>query len=154
MNKQAENDYVISKAYVDQFHQENERSRRDLGIDFYDESSDLVKNNQTNDFNDNIILNVRSIQINDNPSNNDHVVNKKFVNDEIDSNTIVRLNDDSNERYLQVQVNNIPYNLQIYNQTHISDTTKLIYPKSGNNLLQDWKIICNNRYGEGTPSFF
>ena len=34
---------VITKAYVDQFHQENERSRRDLGINFYDESSDLVK---------------------------------------------------------------------------------------------------------------
>ena len=44
LNKQAENDNeVITKAYVDQFHQENERSRRDLGIDFYDESSDIVK---------------------------------------------------------------------------------------------------------------
>ena len=32
LNKQAENDNeVITKAYVDQFHQENERSRRDLG---------------------------------------------------------------------------------------------------------------------------
>ena len=42
-NKQAENDNeVITKSYVDQFHQENERSRRDLGIDFYNESSDLV----------------------------------------------------------------------------------------------------------------
>ena len=44
LNKPAENDNeVITKAYVDQFHQENERSRRDLGIDFYDESSDSVK---------------------------------------------------------------------------------------------------------------
>ena len=35
LNKQAENDNeVITKAYVDQFHQENERSRRDSGIDF------------------------------------------------------------------------------------------------------------------------
>ena len=43
MNKQAENDNeVITKAYVDQFHQENERSRRDLGINFHDESNDLV----------------------------------------------------------------------------------------------------------------
>ena len=46
LNKQAENDNeVITKAYVDQFHQENGRSRRDLRLDFYDESSDLVKNN-------------------------------------------------------------------------------------------------------------
>ena len=44
LNKQAENDNeVINKAYVDQFHQENERSRRDVGLDFYDESSDIVK---------------------------------------------------------------------------------------------------------------
>ena len=44
LNNQAVNDnQVITIAYVDQFHQENERSRRDLGIDFYDESSDLVK---------------------------------------------------------------------------------------------------------------
>ena len=41
---------VITKAYVDQFHQENEQSRRDLGIDFYDESNDLAKNDQDNDF--------------------------------------------------------------------------------------------------------
>ena len=43
MNQQAENvNEVITKAYVDQFHQENERSRRGLGLDFYDESSDIV----------------------------------------------------------------------------------------------------------------
>ena len=54
LKKQAENDnQVITKAFVDQFHQENERSRRDLGIDFYDESSDLEKNNQDNDLNGN-----------------------------------------------------------------------------------------------------
>ena len=54
LNTQAENDnQVITKAYVDQFHQENERSRRDVGLDFYNESSELVKNNQNNNLNDN-----------------------------------------------------------------------------------------------------
>ena len=38
---------VITKAYVDQFHQESERSRRDLGIDFYNESSTILRFNQT-----------------------------------------------------------------------------------------------------------
>ena len=53
LNTQAVDDnQVVTKAYVDQFQQENERSRRDLGIDFYDESSNLVKNNQDNDLND------------------------------------------------------------------------------------------------------
>ena len=53
LNKQAENDKeVITRAYVDQLHQENERSRRDLGLDFYDESTDLVKNNREKNLND------------------------------------------------------------------------------------------------------
>ena len=37
-------------------------NRRDVGLEFYDENDNLVKNNQTNDFNDNIILNVQSIR--------------------------------------------------------------------------------------------
>ena len=41
------------KAYVDQFHIDNERKRRDLGLSFYDEEVDLVKNNQDIDLNDN-----------------------------------------------------------------------------------------------------
>ena len=48
LNTQAVNDNeVITKAYVDQFHQESERSRRDLGIDFYNESSTILRFNQT-----------------------------------------------------------------------------------------------------------
>ena len=35
LNKQAENDNeVITKAYVDQFHNDNERNRRDVGLSF------------------------------------------------------------------------------------------------------------------------
>ena len=67
LNKQAENDNeVITKAYVDQFHQEKKQSRRDLGLNFYDESSDLVKNKQNNDLNDNKITNLDSITVNRN----------------------------------------------------------------------------------------
>ena len=85
LNKQAENDNeVITKAYVDQFHQENERSRRDLGIDFYNESSDLVKNNQDNDLNDNKLTNLDSITFNRNPTSDCEVSNKKYIDDELD----------------------------------------------------------------------
>ena len=80
LNSQAVNDNeVITKAYVDQFHQENERTRRDVGLDFYNETNDLVKNNQNNDFNNNEIINVKSIEINEDPINDNHVVNKKYV---------------------------------------------------------------------------
>ena len=44
---QAVNDnHVVTKACVDEFHQENERSRRNVALDFYDKSSDWVKKNQ------------------------------------------------------------------------------------------------------------
>ena len=89
LNTQAVNDNeVITKAYVDQFHQENERSRRDLGIDFYDESSDIVKNNQDKNLNDKKLTNINSITINNNPNDNNHVSNKKYIDDELDRNTI------------------------------------------------------------------
>ena len=46
LNTQAVNDdEVNTKVFVDQFHQENEQSRRELGIDFYAESNDLLKYN-------------------------------------------------------------------------------------------------------------
>ena len=93
LNKQAEDDnQVITKAYVDQFHQENERLRRDLGINFYDESSILVKNNQDNDLNDKKLTNINSITNNRNPSSDNEVSNKKYVDDELGQNTIVRFN--------------------------------------------------------------
>ena len=65
LNKQAENDIEVNnKAYLDQFQQENEQSQRDLGKDFYDESNDLVKNNQDNDLKDKKITNIDSITTN------------------------------------------------------------------------------------------
>ena len=78
MNKQAENDNEdITKAYVDQFHQEIVLSRRVVGFDFYDESSDLVKNNQDNDVNDNKSTNLDSITVNRNPTSANELANKK-----------------------------------------------------------------------------
>ena len=138
LNKEAENDnQVITKAYVGQFHQENERSRRDLGIDFYNESSELLKNNQDNNFNDNKLTNINSITINTTPTDNNHVINKKYVDDQLDNDKLVRLNDDSNDGYLKVNINNSTYNLQIYNKTLLTDTTIIKYPNSGGYLLQN-----------------
>ena len=104
LNTQAVNDnQVITKAYVDQFHQENERSRRDLGIDFYDESSDIVKNNQANDFNDNKLTNIDSISVNRNPTADNELSNKKYVDDQLDKNIILRFNQ-TLQNYLKVSV--------------------------------------------------
>ena len=93
MNKQAESDNEdITKAYVDKFHQENQRSRRDVGLDFYGESNDLVKKNQDNDFNDKKLTNIDSITVNRNPTSDNEVANKKYIDDELNNNTIVRFN--------------------------------------------------------------
>ena len=94
LNKQAAKDNeVITKAHVDQFHQEKERSRRSAGLDFYDESSDLVKNNQDSDFNDNKLTIIVSVQVNRTPNYVNDLSNKKYIDDELDKNTIVRFNE-------------------------------------------------------------
>ena len=74
LNKQAENDNEVNtKAYVDQFHNDNERNRRDLGLSFYNEEVNLVENNQDNDFNDSKLTNIDSITVNRNPTSDDEV---------------------------------------------------------------------------------
>ena len=142
LNTQAENDNeVITKAYVDQFHQENERSMRDLGINFYNESSNLVKDNQDKNFKNNKLTKINSITINKNPTDYNHVSNKKYVDDQLDKDSIVRLNDDSNDRYLKVNINNTTYNMQIYNKLLLTDTTIIKFPNNGDSLLLNWRIF-------------
>ena len=83
LNTQAINDnQVITNGYVDQFHQENGRTRRDLELDFYDESNDLVNNNQDNVLIDKKLTNLDSITINRGPISDIEVANKKYIDDE------------------------------------------------------------------------
>ena len=135
---------VITKAYVDQFHQENERSRQDLGIDFYDESNDLVKNNQDNDLNDKKLTNLDSITVNRNPSSDNELVNIKYLDDELDRNTILRFNE-TLVKYLKVSVGNDIYNLTQYNKIQLTDTTLRKAGNTGRYLLPYWKILCNDK---------
>ena len=139
-NKQAENDnQVITKAYVDQFHQENERSRRDLGIDFYNESNDLVRNNQDNDINDKRITNLDSITVNRNPSLDNELANKKYIDDSIAEGTLLRFNQ-TLTNYLKVTGGNDTYNLTKYNKIQLTDVTEIRSPNSGYDLLPKWRI--------------
>ena len=145
LNTQAVNDdQVITKAYVDQFHREIERSRREVGLDFYDESNDLVKKNQDKDFNDNKLININSITINNNPTDNSHVCHKKYIDDTISEGTLLRINQ-TLTNYLTVSVGNDTYNLTKYNKIQIIDTTEIKYPNIGSHLLQKWNIKCNNK---------
>ena len=149
LNTQAVNgNHVITNSYVDQFHQENERSRRDLGIDFYNESTDLVKNNQDNDFNDKKLTNIDSITVNRNPSSDDELTNKKYIDDELDKNSILIFNQ-TLQNYLKVSVGNDTYNLTKYDKIQIIDTTEIKFPNEGIYLLQKWNIIYSDINGNG-----
>ena len=145
LNKQAENDNeVITKAYVDQLHQENERSRRDVGLSFYNESNDLLKNNQDNDLNDNKLLKLDSITVNRKPFSDNELSNKNYIDDELYKNTIVRFNQ-TLENYLGVSIANDTYNPTKYNKIILTDTTIIKFPNTGGYLLQNWFINCIDR---------
>ena len=154
MNKQAENDNeVISKAYVDQFHQENEQSRRDLGIDCHNESNDLVKNIQDNNLNDNKLTNLDSIQVNRNPISDNEVTNKKYVDDSKGEGTLLRFNQ-TLTNYLKVSVGKNTYNLTKYDKIQLTDTTVMKAGNTGGYLLQNWNIRCNQKNKNGKISNF
>ena len=154
LNTQAVNDnQVITKAYVDQFHNDNERNRRDIGLSFYNEEVDLVKNNQDNDFNDNKLININSITINNNPTDDNHVSNKKYIDDELNKNTIVRFNQ-TLQNNLKVSVGNDTYKLTKNDKIQLSDTTVIKNGNTGNAVLPYWKIICNDKNNNGKISNF
>ena len=139
---------IPTKAYIDSLHEENERSLRDLGIDFYDESKDLVKNNQDNDFNVNKLTNIDSVTVNRNPTLDNELSIKKYIDNELDKNTIVRFNQ-TLSNYLKVTVGNDIYNLSKYNKIQLTDTTIIKYPNTGGYLLPGWRIFCKDKNNNG-----
>ena len=154
LNNQPINDNeVVTKSYVDQFHNDNERSRRDLGIDFYNESNILVKNNQDNDLDDKKLTNIDSIQVNRNPSLDYELANKKYIDDELDKNTIVRFSQ-TLTNYLKVTVGSDIYHLTKYNKIQLTNETVLKYPNSGSYLMPLWRIVCNDRNKNGKQNNF
>ena len=137
-----DDNHVITKSYVDQFHQWNEGSRRDLDVDFCKESNDLVKNVQDNYLNDEKLTNLDSITVNRNPSLDNELANKKYVDDSLGSDNILGFIQ-TVENYLKVSVGNDTYNLTKYDKIQILDTRTIKYPNTGGYLFQSWIINCN-----------
>ena len=134
---------IPTESYIDSLHQENEQSRRDSCIDFCDESSDLVKYNQDNDLNGIKLTNLNSVTVNRNPNSDKELVNKKYLHDEFDENTIVRLNQ-TLQNYLKISAGKNTYNLTKYNTIQITDTTTINAGSNDANLIQKWNIKCND----------
>ena len=113
----------------------------------------MVKNNQDNDLNDTKLTNIYSITINNNPIDDNHVSNEKYIDSELDTNTIDRFNQ-TLENYLKISVGNDTYNLTKYNKKQITDTTVIRVGNIRSMGLPYWKCICNNKNNNGKITNF
>ena len=123
-----------TKSYVDSLHEIN-RDRRDLSSVF---------NDQDNEFDKNKLTNLDSITVNRDPNLDNELSKKKYVDNSIGEDTLLRFNQ-TLENYLKVSVGIDTYNLTKYNKIQILDTTEIKYPNIGSDLLQKWNIKCNNK---------
>ena len=89
------------------------------------------------------LTNLDSIAVNRNPTLNNELANKKYIDDQLDENTIVRFNQ-TLENYLKVSVGNDTYNLIRYNKIQITDTTIKKPPNNEGYLSQNWVIHCED----------
>ena len=105
--------------------------------------STSVFNDQHNEF-DNKKNNSDSITANRNPSSDNEVSNKIYVEYSIGESEVVRFNQ-TLRNYLKVSVRNDTYDLTKYDKIQITDTTTSKDPSSGGYLLQNWNIKCKNK---------
>ena len=122
------------KSNFDGLH-EIKRNRRDLSSVF---------NDQDNEFDNTKLTNLDSVTVKRNPSSDNEVSIKKYVDGSIGEGTLLRFNQTS-QIYLKVTVRNITYNLTKYNKIQITDTMEIKFPNIGSDLLQKWNIKCNNK---------
>ena len=73
---------------------------------------------------------------------------KKYIDDELDKNTILRFSQ-TLQNYLDVSVGNNTYILTKYDKIQINDRTEIKHPELGGYLLQNWIIICNDKNNNG-----
>ena len=124
--------------YVNRLHEIN-RNRRDLSSVF---------NDKDNEFDNIKLTNLDSASVNRNPSSDNELANKKYIDDELDKNTVLRFNQ-TLQNYLKVSVRNDTYNLTKYDRIQITDTTVIKYPNTSGYLLQNWIIKCNDKNNKG-----
>ena len=94
-----------------------------------------------------------SITVNRNPTSDNEVSNKKYIDDELDKNTILRFNQ-TLQNYLKVSVGKDTYNLTKYDKIQITDTTIIKNGNAGGYLLPSWRILCNDKNKNGKITNF
>ena len=132
-----------TKSSFDSLH-ENRRSRRDLSSVF---------NDRDNEFDNNKLTNLDSVVVNREPTSDNELSNKKYVDDSIEEGTLIRFNQ-LLENYLKVSVRDTTYNLIKYDKIQITDTTGIKYPNTGGYVLQIWVTTCNDNNNNGKLQTF
>ena len=112
-----------------------------------------VFNDQDNEFDKNKLTKLDSITVNRDPKLDNELANKKYIDDELDKNTVLRFNQ-TLQNYLKVSVGNDTYNLTKYDEIQIKDTTEMRYPNICSDLLQKWNIKCNNKNNQSRLTDF
>ena len=82
------------------------------------------------------------------PVSDSELSNKNYVDSELDKNTVLIFNQ-TLQNYLKVSVGNDTYNLNKCDKIQITGTIVIKFPNSGRYLLQNWKIKCNDKNGNG-----
>ena len=110
-------------------------------------------NDQDNKFDNNKLTNLDSVSVNRDPSSDNELAKKKYIDNSIGEGTLLRFNQ-TLENYLKVSVGNVTYNLTKNNKLLITDTTNIKYPNTGNYLLQNWVVTCNDKNYNGKMQNF
>ena len=87
-------------------------------------------NDQDNEFDNNTITNLDSVTVKREPISDNELTIKKYIDDELDKNIILRFNQ-TLQKYPKVSVGNDTYNLTKYDRIQTTDTTKTKYPNTG-----------------------
>ena len=86
-----------------------------------------------NEFDKNNLPNLDSVTVNRNPNLHNEIANIKYIDDELDKNTVLRFNQ-TLENHLKISVGNETYDLTKYDRIEITDTTIIKHRNTGSNF--------------------
>ena len=134
---------IPTNKYVDSL-QESSRNRRELLSIF---------NDQDNEFDNNKLTNLDSVIVNRDPSSDNELANKKYVDDSIGKGTLLKFVQ-TLQNYLKASVGNSVYILIKYNKIQITNATEIKFPNIRSDLLQKWNIKSNNKTNQSRITDF
>ena len=103
-----------------------------------------VFKDQDNDFENKRLTKLVSISVNRDPSSDNELTKKEYVDDSIGEGSILRF-DQTLQNYLKISIVDAMYDLTKYDKQDFRHTTVTENPNRGRYLLQHWNIECNDK---------